>query len=75
MSSAGFTRPGLKCKHGDYQKDFSLLQARPDMGEPDELPDPFSAKCPHCDREANYTKAEIGNAYVVGERLNMAPKR
>ena len=66
MSSAGFTRPGLNCRHEDCRKNFSLFQARPDVGKVEELPDPFPAKCPRCEREATYTKADIGILMSLG---------
>jgi len=66
MSPAGFTRPGLNCKHEDCRKKFSLYQARPDVDNYEELPDPFSAKCPHCGREAAYIKADIGRLMSLG---------
>ena len=44
MNSPGFTRPSLNCKLEECQKDFLLFQARSDVEEVEELPDPFPAK-------------------------------
>ena len=66
MNSPGFTRPSLNCKLEECQKDFLLFQARSDVEEVEELPDPFPAKCTHCEREATYTKAEIGVLISLG---------
>jgi DNA-directed RNA polymerase subunit RPC12/RpoP len=63
-SSAGFKREGLKCKHEDCGKEFSLVLGTHSI--PKELSDPFEARCPHCDKKATYSKADIGPLVSVG---------
>jgi hypothetical protein len=67
MSSAGFTRPGIKCEHCGLPFSLSLTGA---IGarEVKRLPDPFEAKCPMCDHTAMYPKSSIQALVAVGPR-------
>jgi DNA-directed RNA polymerase subunit RPC12/RpoP len=63
-SSAGFKRKGLKCKHENCGKEFSLFLGF--LSIPKELSDPFEIRCPHCDKKATYSKADIRPLLSVG---------
>jgi DNA-directed RNA polymerase subunit RPC12/RpoP len=59
MSGSGsFKRKGLKCKHEDCSKEFFLFLGFQSI--PKELSDPFEVRCPHCDKKAVFSKADIG---------------
>jgi hypothetical protein len=66
MSAAGFRRPGLACEH--CHEPFALFLARPDARKVDELPDPFLATCPYCQKEATYPRSAIGILVALGDQ-------
>lgn len=66
MTAAGFKRPGLECV--DCHEPFALFLARPDVRKIEELPDPFEAKCPYCQKEATYPRSAIGVLVAVGDQ-------
>jgi hypothetical protein len=65
MSSAGFTRPGLKCDHCGLPFALSLGAGVIGSREVEKLPDPFQAKCPLCEHEATYPKSSISVLVAV----------
>lgn len=65
MSAAGFKRTGTECL--SCHKPFALALGVKVMNaeELEKLPDPFSAKCPHCGEENLYPRGSIGLLVAV----------
>jgi formate-dependent nitrite reductase cytochrome c552 subunit len=65
MSGAGFKRPGVECL--SCHEPFALAIGLKVMNahELAKVPDPFSAKCPHCGKENEYPRGSIGLLVTV----------
>lgn len=68
MSGSGFIRPGLQCEHCGLPFALSLGAGVFGARDVENLPDPFEAKCPMCQRVAMYSKSVIAPLVNTGRQ-------